>query len=104
MEVIKDSQPWYSRKLFQCESIVMSDIEKLPTEAIAEKEHCRQQGIKSLALIPLVVSDSFLGVVGLSSFRSERQWPETLVRRLWLLIGVVFANALMRKISEQKTP
>jgi formate hydrogenlyase transcriptional activator len=99
--ILSDKQPWYSKKLFSCESIVISNIEELPEEAAAEKEYCYQQGIKSLALIPLVVSDSFLGVVGFSSFNSGRQWPEDLVRRLWL-VGVVFANALMRKKSEQK--
>ena len=98
--ILSDEQPWYSKKLFQCESIVVSNIENLPLEAVAEREHCCQQGIKSLALIPLVVSGSFLGVVGFSSFSEERQWPDTLVQRLWL-IGVVFANALMRKRSEQ---
>ncbi len=99
--ILSNEQPWYSKKLFQCESIVVSNIDNLPLDAAAEKEHCRQQGIKSLALIPLVVSGSFLGVVGFSSFSEERQWPDSLVRRLWL-IGVVFANALMRKNSEQK--
>lgn len=98
--ILSDQQPWYSRKLFQCESIVVSEIEELPPEATAEKEYCYQQGIKSLALIPLVVSGSFLGVVGFSTFHSERKWPDMLVRRLWL-VGVVFANALMRKRSEQ---
>jgi len=99
--ILSEKQPWYSKKLFGHKSIVVSNIKELPEEAAAEKEYCYQQGIKSLALIPLVVSDSFLGVVGFSSFNSRRQWPEDLVRRLWL-VGVVFANALMRKRSEQK--
>ncbi len=99
--ILSDQQPWYSEKLFRLESIVLSTVEDLPAEAAAEKEFCYQQGIKSLALIPLVVSDSFLGVVGYSTFHTERSWPEILVRRLWL-VGAVFANALMRKRSEQQ--
>jgi formate hydrogenlyase transcriptional activator len=99
--ILSDQQPWYSKKLFKCESIVISNIEDLPPEAAAEKAYCRQQGIKSLALIPLVVSNSFLGVVGFSTFNAGRQWPDMLVRRLWL-VGVVFANALMRKRSENE--
>jgi formate hydrogenlyase transcriptional activator len=99
--ILSAQQPFYSNKLFKCESIVLSNTENLPEEAAAEKEFCRQQGIKSLVLIPLVVSDSFLGVVGFSCFNSERDWQEMLVQRL-CLVGVVFANALMRKRSEQK--
>lgn len=99
--ILSDQQPWYSKRLFNCESIVLADIEDLPIEAAAEKEYCHQEGIKSLALIPLVISNSFLGVLGFSTFHAKRQWPEMLVRRLWL-VGIVFANALMRKRSEQK--
>jgi formate hydrogenlyase transcriptional activator len=99
--VLNKQQPWYSQRLFRCESIVMSSIEELPKEAEVEKRHCIEQGIKSSALIPLVVSGKFLGVVGFASLRAERQWPEVLVQRI-KLVGVVFANALMRKDSEKK--
>jgi len=99
--VLNEQQPWYSRKLYRCESIVMKSIADLPEEASVEKEHCLQQGIKSSALIPLAVGGSFLGVVGFASLKSERQWPDVLVQRLNML-GGVFANALMRKTKEQE--
>ena len=99
--VLSKQQPWYSKRLFKCESIVMASVDELPPEAVAERAHCLAQGIKSSALIPLAVSGSFLGVVGFAALEAERQWPEMLVQRL-KLVGVVFANALMRKESEQK--
>ena len=105
--ILSDQQPWYSKKLSQCESIVVSNIEELPFEAAAEKEYCYQQGIKSLALIPLVVSDSFLGLVGFSAFNSEREWPDAVVRRLWLEIQVkllrVLQSGKFERLGGEKT-
>jgi len=99
--ILNEQQPWYTQKLFKCEPVVMTSIEELPEEAAVEKEHCLQQGIKSSALIPLVVGGAFLGVAGFASLRFERRWPEVLIQRLNML-GVVFANALIRKNKEQE--
>lgn len=99
--ILNEQQPWYSQRLFECEPIVMKSIDELPEEAAVEREHCLQQGIKSSALIPLAVGGSFLGVVGFASLKSGREWPDVLVQRLNML-GVVFANALMRKEKEQE--
>jgi formate hydrogenlyase transcriptional activator len=99
--VLNEQQPWYSERLYQCEPIVMKNLDDLPAEATVERAHCLQQGIKSSALIPLAVGGSFLGVVGFASLKSGREWPDMLVQRLNML-GVVFANALMRKTKEQE--
>jgi formate hydrogenlyase transcriptional activator len=99
--ILNEQQPWYTQKLLKCEPIVMSRVDELPQEASVEKAHCIREGVKSSVLIPLAVGGSFLGVVGFASLSTERRWPEVLVQRLNLL-GVVFANALMRKQSEQK--
>ncbi len=99
--ILNEEQPWYSHRLFKCEPVVMSSISELPDEATVEREHCLQQGIKSSALIPLAAGGSFLGVAGFACLRSERRWPEVLIQRLNML-GVVFANALIRKNKEQE--
>ncbi len=100
-DLVLNEQPWYSQRLFKCEPVVMKSIDELPEEATVEKAHCLQQGIQSSALIPLAVGGAFLGVVGFASLRSGREWPDLLVQRLNIL-GVVFANALMRKAKEQE--
>lgn len=99
--VLNEQHPWYSHKLHRCEPVVMRSVEDLPEEAVIERAYCLQQGIQSSALIPLAVGGSFLGVVGFASIRSKREWPHVLVQRLNLL-GIVFANALMRKTKEQE--
>ena len=99
--ILNIEQPYYSNKLYRQESIVFSSLAELPPEAEAERAFCQRDGIKSIVLIPLAVGGKLLGVVGFASLRTERHWPQVLVQRLNLL-GVVFANALMRKRSEQK--
>jgi transcriptional regulator with GAF, ATPase, and Fis domain len=100
-QVLNEQHPWYNRKLHKCEPIVMTNVEDLPEEADIERTYCRQQGIKSSVLIPLTAGGAFLGVVGFAAIKSERQWPDILVQRLNML-GVVFANAMMRKTKEQE--
>lgn len=96
--ILNEQQPWYTKQLLDFKTIVMADITELPEEAFNEKAHCRQQGIRSMALIPLVVGDTFLGVVGFAALTSTRQWPQKLVQRL-KMVASVFANAIMRKRS-----
>jgi transcriptional regulator with GAF, ATPase, and Fis domain len=57
-------------------------------------------GIKSALAIPLSVGGAVVGALAISTDRSERMWPDELVRRLRLL-GEVFANALQRKRGEE---
>ncbi len=98
--ILNEQQPWYTKQLSEFKAIVMSDVNELPAEAASEKAHCRRQGIKSMALIPLVVGETFLGVVGFAALKTNRQWPEKLVQRL-RMVGIVFANAIMRKQSDK---
>ncbi len=99
--VLNEQQPWYTKKLLCHEPIVMTHVDDLPEEAAIEKAYCIEQGVLSSVLIPLAVGGAFLGVVGFAALTAQRQWPAVLVQRLKLL-GVVFANALMRKESEEK--
>ncbi len=99
--ILNEEVPWYTQKLLRHEPMVMCRVADLPEAAAVEKAYCLDHGIKSTVLIPLAVGGSFLGVVGFAALKAERQWPSFLVQRLKLL-GVVFANALMRKASEQK--
>ncbi len=99
--VLNEQQPWYSSRLYRCEPVVMNSTDDLPKEAAVERAHCLQQGIKSSALIPLAGGGAFLGVVGFAALKSRRKWPNGLIQRLNML-GVVFANALMRKAQEQE--
>ncbi|MEJ2156115.1 MAG: sigma 54-interacting transcriptional regulator [Desulfobacteraceae bacterium] len=99
--ILNEQQPWYTKKLLQHEPLVMNCVDELPMDAAVEKAFCIEHGVRSSVLIPLAVAGAFLGVVGFAALKTERQWPAVLVQRLKML-GMVFANALMRKRSEQR--
>ncbi|MFV0438440.1 MAG: sigma 54-interacting transcriptional regulator [Desulfopila sp.] len=99
--VLNRDQPYYTKRMLGGEAIVMESVSELPKEAEAERRHCLKEGIRSSALIPLAVSGRLLGVVGFAALTKERKWPRILVQRM-KMIGVVFANALLREESEQE--
>jgi transcriptional regulator with GAF, ATPase, and Fis domain len=98
--IINQQFRWYNKMLTQGESLIISNPEHLPDEAAAERRHARQEGIKSSVLIPLTVGGNFFGVAGFACLKSHREWDDALVQRL-MLVGQVFANALMRKRAEE---
>lgn len=99
--ILNEKLPWYYDLLRAGDSIVMSRLSELPPQARAEKEYCRQLGVKSSVHIPLAVGGAFLGGVAFAELRHERHWPDGLIKRL-RLVGEIFANALMRYRAEQK--
>jgi len=92
--------PFAIRRVLSGEIWKLSAMEDLPAEATVEKEFYLGMGIKSALAIPLSVGGAIVGALAISTDRSERTWPDELVRRLRLL-GEVFANALQRKRGEE---
>ena len=94
--------PWYRQEMLAGRSVAISSLDELPEEAAVDRESGRRFGIKSNLTIPLSVGGGrTIGVLGLSSMRAERQWPDELVKRLEL-VAQVFANALARKRADQE--
>jgi len=56
-------------------------------------------GIKSRVEAPLMIGDTVVGALALSTLAAERTWRDELVQRL-RLFGEMFANSLARKRSE----
>jgi transcriptional regulator with GAF, ATPase, and Fis domain len=92
--------PWLARKVLGGETMAVSKLAELPPEAGRDLESYHLYSTKSTVLVPLSVGEG--PVFGLLSFavtRQERDWPETVVKRL-TLIAQVFANALARKQAD----
>ncbi len=70
----KSAFSWIDRKMANGEIINVQDIEKLPEDASTEKEEFRNERIKSILLIPIVINDKRLGFIGLDSVREHRLW------------------------------
>jgi PAS domain S-box-containing protein len=94
--------PWFQQQMRAGHIVAISSLEELPAEAANDREICRQLDIKSNLSLPLSVGgEPALGVLGLNTSRSERDWPDELVKRMQL-VGQIFANAIARKRSSQQ--
>jgi len=96
----QDQFPWYAEQMSAGRMVVISSLGDFPAEAAVDRESCRLLGIRSNLCLPLLVGGELpVGILGLSTLRAERDWPEAVVNRLQL-VAQVFANALARKRHE----
>jgi formate hydrogenlyase transcriptional activator len=96
-EMNQEHFPWCLQQVLSGRIVAVSSLEALPAEAARDRESCRLFGIKSNLTFPLSVGDDTpIGILGLNATRAERDWPESLVKRLQL-VTQVFVNALQRK-------
>ena len=93
--------PWLQGEMLAGRAVCVSSLEGLPPEAALDRDNLRRFGVRSNLTLPLSVGGaSTVAALGFNSTRSEREWPESLVKRL-RLVGQVFANALARKRAEE---
>ncbi len=99
--VADDYLPWYVGEVREGKTLFLRDLpDDFPPEAAKERQVCVAQGIKSTVAIPLRAGGSVLGLISFSFLRHHCEWPLEVVCRLQI-IGEIFANALMRKRSDE---
>ena len=97
-----DHFPWYREQMLLGRMVAISSLGDLPAEAKRDRESALRFGIKSNLCLPLSVgANPIVGVLGFSTVRAERKWPDTLVKRLQL-IAQIFGSALARKKADQE--
>jgi len=97
----REQFPWYVQEMFAGRIIAVPSLEALPEAAAVDREACRIFGVKSTLCLPLAVGgESPVGALGLNTVGAERDWPDTVVRRLCLLTHIL-GNALARQRREQ---
>jgi len=92
--------PWYTRKLLNNELIVFTNMDQLLEATHEDKAFLQRQGIQSNLAIPLEAEGSVLGCLSFVTVYENRVWSSRLVDQL-KIVGQVFANALMRKRSDE---
>ncbi len=93
--------PWYMEQLRSGKPIFLRCLpEDLPLEAEAERSYCVTHRIRSTIGIPLKAGGTILGALTFSFLQRCCEWPAEVVSRLQM-IGEVFANALLRRKSEE---
>jgi transcriptional regulator with GAF, ATPase, and Fis domain len=94
--------PWYHRTLACGEAVVMHRLpDDLPPEADAERAVVAAIGMKSNLAVPVAVGGKHVCALATGTFREYRTWDEATVQRL-RLVGLVLANAVHRKQSEER--
>jgi nitrogen fixation negative regulator NifL len=97
----QDQYPWAVQQVLAGRTFTISSMEDYPPEAAVDRRTCEQFGIKAGMCIPLSVGGKApVGALGLNALRTERKWPDALVKQLQL-VAQIFANALARKRSDQ---
>jgi signal transduction histidine kinase len=95
-----DQIPWTSARLQGGVPVRFSRLEELPgEEAAMDRRTYLALGIKSRVEVPLMIGDTVVGALALSTLAAERTWRDELVQRL-RLFGEMFAISLARKQSE----
>jgi transcriptional regulator with GAF, ATPase, and Fis domain len=94
---------WYTQVLQNREMVVLENLpDDLPEEAIAGKQFCIEQGIKShLAIMLSIGKAPPMGVIGFGYLRSRQTWPIQLLKRVQF-VGHIFASILRRKQTEDE--
>jgi formate hydrogenlyase transcriptional activator len=93
--------PWCLDQLQAGKAVVVSSLDDLPPEASRDRETWRHFGIKTSLTIPLSAGGGPpVGALSFNTVQTERDWPDTIVRRLQL-VAQIFANALARKRSDE---
>ena len=94
--------PWLQQEMLAGRSVAVSSLEDLPEAAALDRENLRLFGVKSNLTVPLSAGGaSPVGALGFNTTRTERDWPDALVKRLQL-VAQVFANALSRKRADEE--
>ena len=92
--------PWYSKRLLNNEPIVFTKLDELLDATDEDRGFLRRLGIQSNVAIPLEAEGSVLGCLSFVTVYEDRVWSSRLVDQL-KMVGQVFANALMRKHSDE---
>jgi two-component sensor histidine kinase len=77
------------------------DVAALPAAAARERDEFESEGIKTLVNVPIMVRQQMIGFLGFDVVHAHKSWSEDDIRLL-KLIGEIFANALDRKVIEER--
>jgi PAS domain S-box-containing protein len=93
--------PWFINEFRRGKSVFVRVIpDDLPRDATKERQYCLNHGLQSNVTVPLKAGGELLGGLTFAFLRKRCEWPGEIISRLQL-IGEVFANALLRRRTEQ---
>lgn len=98
---VDDYVPWISRQVLSGKTLFLKHLpDDFPPEAEEERQYSIAKGVKSTVAVPLSVSNRVVGMITFSFLKQHCTWPPEVVSRL-RIIGEIFANALIRRQSDE---
>lgn len=92
----------YSTSMMRAgEVFYVEDTSQLPMEALAGRLEFEKEGITTLINVPIIVRGSMMGFLGFDAVRERKVWSQADVRLL-RLVSEIFANALDRKMTDER--
>ncbi|HUP60232.1 MAG TPA: EAL domain-containing protein [Thermoanaerobaculia bacterium] len=81
--------PWWMEHLHRFERIVVNSLDDLPPEALNERRVFERQGIRSAAIVPMVLDRRLYGTVGCSTVSRDVRWSDMTFSLLRFMAEIV---------------
>ena len=88
VEISIDSYPWIAEQVLRSDTVAIDKIANLP-DGLKDKALLTEFGLKSFAVIPVVISGEVVGVCSFGVTDRERPWSEQQLQDLELLASVL---------------
>jgi len=99
--IAEEEIPWATSVILKNKDIFkFNGIDDLPAEAVKEREFFEKYGPVSVVAVPLLAGGEVIGTVAFGNLQPKQPLPDELVERI-RLVGMIFANALIRKNAEE---
>ncbi len=98
----EEAFPWLLARLIGDRALVaVSRLDELPPEAAHDRLTLERLGVRSGAVVPMVVDDEVVGFLAFSCVRRAQSWGDRETTRL-RLVGEIVARALARQEAERE--
>lgn len=92
---------WWMEQLNQGD-VVISDVEELLPDTVAEKKALQGRGVRSLVVVPITsTSGEFIGFMGFEGTKTQKKWLGEDVRALRLVTEMIAVYWERRQTEEQ---
>ncbi len=99
--VALDTCSWWMKQLEDNGQIYIKDVDDLPSDAYKEKRQLKEQGVKSVIVVPIEDNNEIIGFIGCNSIRNYKKWTEYHIDLLKTLSNML-SNGLIKIKSEKK--
>ncbi|HKA61254.1 MAG TPA: ATP-binding protein, partial [Methylomirabilota bacterium] len=100
-QFLNDDFPWSRKRVLGGQVVHFARVDDLPDEAAPDRVAYRRLGIRSAVMVPLATAGTHIGLLGLSTLRTERPWSVSILERLRLL-GEILTASVMRQRADSE--